>query len=139
MIKGIGLRRTGTRRTARHKKGQRTANGRPPPTIKLAASNPPSSASAPDANNPADGANSTPPEKGAVVRARAEFGDPDPAKSMAHPLAAAHPEHDVVICIAGCSRDADRVIYKRKKVAAPAKTEDVKPSALTPASFGNKN
>jgi hypothetical protein len=100
---------------------------------------PAESAKAPDNAATQDSPSATPPEKGAVVRVRADIDDPEPSKSVPHPLAVAHPDHDVVICIAGCSRDADRVVYKRKKLDIPAKTVEAKQSPLVPASFGNRN
>lgn len=90
----------------------------------------PSTASAPASPN------ARPREQGIVMRAdRPELlGQTELVKQPPHPAAAAHPGHDVTVCVAGCGGERDKVIYMRKKTATekPAAGQRASPHEKRP-------
>jgi len=56
-----------------------------------------------------------PPRAGATRRIDPFDAVDDDAARTPHPAALAHPEHDVVVCEAGCDKTAGSVVFMKKR------------------------
>lgn len=92
---------------------------------------------APYSGSPAGAQDARSREQGVIIRVdRAELLDDTALRHMpAHPAAASHPHYDVIVCIAGCGGERNKIVYQRAKPVI-AKTRPEPRPELLDASFG---